>query len=133
MPIELIPTTSVGVFKQEMLDQFLPEVIELWKSEKRNLELAILQQVKKVEEGTIFIEVMGHVQEEIAEKMKPDLIGIFRKKSGAGKIAIQLDVKEEDDAGSPKLYTDQDKFKHLLKKHPALLEFSKKFDLDPDF
>ncbi|MCR9084423.1 MAG: hypothetical protein NXH89_18480, partial [Cyclobacteriaceae bacterium] len=78
----MIPTTSVGVFKQEMLDQYLPEVIELWKSEKRNLELAILQQVKKVEEGTIFIEVMGHVQEEIAEKMKPDLIGIFRKKSG---------------------------------------------------
>jgi len=90
-----------------MLDQYLPEVIELWKSEKRNLELAILQQVKKVEEGTIFMEVMGHVQEEIAEKMKPDLIGIFRKKSGAGKISIQLDVKEEDDAGAPKLYTDQ--------------------------
>ncbi len=98
------------------------------------MELAILDQPIKVrEDGEVILEVMGHMQEEIAGKMKPDLVALIRKLTGAERVVISLELKEEVDNGKPKLYTNTDKLIYLREKHPALAEFQRKFGLDVDF
>jgi len=118
---------------QEKLDEVMPRVLDHFKSQNKVLELAILNQPSKMDEHEICFEVMGHVQEEIAQKMKPELLSLIRDLTGAGKIAIKLVVKEELESTSNKLYTSSDKFRFLKEKHPALAEFQRKFGLETDF
>lgn len=98
------------------------------------MELAILDQSIKVRgNGEVVLEVMGHVQEEIAGKMRPDLVGLIRELTGAERVIISLELKEEVDNGRPKLYTNTDKLNYLRERHPALGELQRKFGLDVDF
>jgi hypothetical protein len=98
------------------------------------MEVAILdQQIQVRDNGEVVLKVMGHVQEEIAGKMKPDLVGLIRQLTGAERVVITLELREEVDNGKPKLYTNTDKLNYLREKHPALAEFQRKFGLDVDF
>ncbi|MBN3582637.1 DNA polymerase III subunit gamma/tau [Algoriphagus aestuarii] len=118
---------------QEKLEEVMPSVIDHYKNQNKVLELAILNQPSKMEGHQICFEVMGHVQEEIAQKMKPELLSLIRDLTGVGKLAIKLVVKEELESTTNKLYTSSDKFRFLKEKHPALLEFQRKFGLETDF
>lgn len=118
---------------QEKLDEVMPKVLEHFKNQNKVLELAILNQPTKMDGHEICFEVVGHVQEEIAQKMKPELLTLIRDLTGAGKLAIKLVVKEELESTSNKLYTSSDKFRFLKEKHPALAEFQRKFGLETDF
>lgn len=121
------------VLTQEMLDSCLFEIRDFYKKANKNLELAILDQKMKVVDSVIFLQVMGHVQEEIANKIRPELTGLIRKISGADLFSIKVELKEEVENQGPKLYTNSDKFNHLKAKHPALAELQRKFGLDVDF
>jgi septum formation topological specificity factor MinE len=118
---------------QELLDSCLLELKNFFKSANKNMELAILDQQLKVQGGKVIIEVMGSVQEEIANKMRPDLVRLIRKYTGANKFSIQIELKEEMDTGPSKLYTNTEKFNFLKQKHPALMELQRKFGLEVDF
>lgn len=133
-PVEFVSATEeLTSLSQELLDQILPEVKDHFKSLGKNLELAILNQAVRVDGDEIVLEIMGHVQEEIAQKMKPDLIQLIRSKAAIGKISIRLDIKEEIESQSSKLYTDSDKFRFLTEKHAAFKEFTKRFGLEADY
>ena len=121
------------VLTQEMLDSRLFEIRDFYKQANKNLELAILDQKIKVVDSVISLQVMGHVQEEIANKIRPELTGLIRKLTGADSFSIQVELKEEVESLGPKLYTNSDKFNHLKAKHPALAELQRKFGLDVDF
>jgi DNA polymerase-3 subunit gamma/tau len=118
---------------QELLDQHLPQILDHFQKQKKNLEWAILNQSIQVHERGIVLEITGHMQEEIAEKMKPELIGVIRQVAGVGHFRVSLEHKEEITDQKNKLYTSSDKFNYLLEKHPALKEFTKKFNLETDF
>lgn len=126
------PTVSKPL-TQELLNSCLPEIRNHFRQAERKLELAILDQEIKLDSGEIRLEVAGHVQEEIANKMKPDLVGLIRRLTGANDFTIGVHIKEEEDDQSGKLYTDSDKLIHLMKKYPALGELQRKFGLDVDF
>lgn len=126
------PVNSL-VLTQEMLENVMPRVLDHFKSQSKVLELAILNQPSKLEGHEICLEVMGHVQEEIAQKMKPELLSLIRDFTGVGKLAIKLVVKEELESNTNKLYTSTDKLKFLKEKHAALAEFQKRFGLETDF
>lgn len=126
------PTVSKPL-TQEILDSCLPEVRDHFRRAERKFELAILDQVIRLESGEVRLEVAGHMQEEIANKMKPDLVGLIRRLTGANGFTIGVHIKEEEDDNSGKLYTDSDKLIHLMKKYPALGELQRKFGLDVDF
>ncbi|WP_211226751.1 hypothetical protein [Algoriphagus vanfongensis] len=129
-----MPTTeSLLPLTQELLDRHLPQILEHFKNQKKNLESVILNQSIQVKEKEIVLQVMGHMQEEIAEKMKPELIAIIRQVAGVGPFRVTLELKEEIVDQKTKLYTNSDKFIYLLDKHPALKEFTKKFGLETDF
>lgn len=132
--VEIQPTGTSIVLTQELFDLHVFSIQEHFRIADKKFELAILDQPIKVRKGgEVVLEVMGHVQEEIAGKMKQELVALTRKFTGADRIIITVEMKEEVDNGKPKLYTNTDKLNFLREKHPALAEFQRKFGLEVDF
>lgn len=127
------PISSISL-TQELLDLHLFTIREQFSAAGKKMELAILDQPIQVRDGgEVILEVMGHVQEEIANKLKPELVSLIRQFTGADRVIISIEVKEEVDNGKPKLYTNSDKLTHLKNIHPALAEFQRIFGLEVDF
>jgi hypothetical protein len=118
---------------QELIDQAIFSTQELFRNANRNLELTILDQEIRLQNGEITLQVSGSIQEDIAQKMKPELVGLIRKFTGATSFTISVVQQEEQVDDKGKLYTSTDKLKFLREKHPALMELQRKFDLDVDF
>ncbi|WP_057937318.1 hypothetical protein [Algoriphagus resistens] len=119
---------------QEILDEVFPKVREHFQKLGKSMELAILgESMKMNEDGLVVLEVMGHVQEELALKMKPELIRIVRELGRVNLFKIELELKEELESERNKLYTSTDKFNFLKGKHAALGEFQRRFGLETDF
>ena len=90
------------------------------------------QDIKMVDEQLV-LEVMGQLQEDLVEKMKPDLVRMLREITKCTKVSIKLAIKEELESNVKRLYTSTDKLNHLKTIHPALSEFQKRFGLETDF
>jgi hypothetical protein len=118
---------------QELLDQAIFSIQELFRTTNKNLELTLLDQEIRVQNGEITLQVSGSIQEDIAQKMKPELVGLVRKFTGATSFTISIVQQDEQVDEKGKLYTSTDKLKFLREKHPALMELQRKFDLDVDF
>lgn len=132
--MEIKTSKSSIVLTQQLLDMHIFSIQEHFRVADKKFELAILdQQIQVRDGGEVILEVMGHMQEEIAGKMKPDLVSLIRQFTGADRVQISVEVKEEVDNGKPKLYTNSDKLNFLRQKHPALAEFQRKFGLEVDF
>lgn len=121
------------VLTQDMLDQAIFSIQEVYRTANKNLELTLLDQEIQVKQGEMILMVTGSIQEDIALKMKPELVGLVRKFTGATTFSITIVQQEEIPDEKGKLYTSTDKLKFLREKHPALMELQRKFDLDVDF
>ena len=95
--------------------------------------MAILNQPLNLDGTEVPLQVMGHVQEEIAQKLIPELVQMFRKQGKVQKISFRIEVKEEMETTKERLYTNSEKLDFLKKKHPALGEFQRRFGLETDF
>lgn len=118
---------------QEILDEVFVQVKEHFQSIGKSMELAILGQSLKMKDGLVILEVMGHVQEELALKIKPELVRVVRELASVNHFKIEVEVKEELESERNKLYTSTDKFNFLKEKHAALGEFQRRFGLETDF
>ncbi|UJP65289.1 DNA polymerase III subunit gamma/tau [Mongoliitalea daihaiensis] len=112
----------------------LSEIIEDFKSNHKNLEITVLKQDIKLEGERIIFQLNGEIQEEIFHKLKPELLGILRRKLNNYSIALAAALVEEDEeSNAQRLYTNTDKLRFLLQKSPALGELQKRFGLETDF
>lgn len=118
---------------QELLDEVFPKVKGHFQQLGKSMELAILGQALKLANGVVTLEVMGHVQEELALKMKPELVRVVREFGSVRRFEVEVEVKEELESERNKLYTSTDKFNFLKEKHAALGEFQRRFGLETDF
>lgn len=118
---------------QKILDEVFPQVKEHFQKLGKSMELAILGQSMKMKMNVVILEVMGHVQEELALKMKPEVIRIIKELGSVNHFKLELEVKEELESERNKLYTSTDKFNFLKGKHAALGEFQRRFGLETDF
>ncbi len=118
---------------QQILDEIFISVKEHFQKIEKSMEVAILGQSLKMNNGSVILEVMGHVQEELALKMKPELTRIIREIGNVNHFRIELELKEELESERNKLYTSTDKFNFLKDKHAALGEFQRRFGLETDF
>ena len=136
---EVVPAPALSnsaasvLLTQALLDEAIFSVREEFRAANKNMELAILDQDIRVTDGELLLLVHGSIQEDIANKMKPELIGLLRKFSGATQLSIAVVQQEEEPDEKGKLYTSTDKLKFLREKHPALMELQRKFDLEVDF
>jgi hypothetical protein len=132
--IEVKPIGTSVPLTQQLFNAHVVSIREHFKKSDKNFELAILdQEIRVLDGGEVVLEVVGHMQEEIAGKMKSELVGLIRQLTGADRVVITVEVKEEVESGAPKLYTNTDKFNYLREKHPALAELQRKFGLEADF
>lgn len=118
---------------QEILDEVFPKVKAHFQQLGKSMELAILGQAMKMKVDVVVLEVVGHVQEELALKMKPEVIRIIKELASVNHFKLELEVKEELESERSKLYTSTDKFNFLKEKHAALGEFQRRFGLETDF
>jgi hypothetical protein len=129
----LQPVEQVVLLTQEMLDLAMPRIRSSFQDAGKSMELAILGQEMKIVDGQLVLEVMGQLQEDLADKMKSELIRMLREITKSTKVTIRLEVKEELQSNVNRLYTSTDKLNHLKTIHPALSEFQKRFGLETDF
>ncbi|MFD2201925.1 DNA polymerase III subunit gamma/tau [Shivajiella indica] len=121
------------VFDLEKLQSVIAEVIEDYRSHHKNLEVTVLKQPVTLENETITFHLNGEIQQEIFNKIKPDVLSILRRKLNNYSIHVDQEIKEEDFSEKRKLYTSTDKLKYLIEKSPALVELQKRFGLETDF
>lgn len=75
----------------------------------------------------------GELQEHRFAQLRPELVGVFRRKLENDFVEIDFEVKEDAVSEEAKLYTSSDKLAYLTKKSPALKELQKRFGLETDF
>jgi hypothetical protein len=70
------PTAPVQelVLTQELLNQAIFSIQDVYRTANKNLELTLLDQDIQVKEGEMILLVTGSIQEDIALKMKPESI-----------------------------------------------------------
>jgi len=128
-----VPVEEAIILTQSTLDAALPIIRQHFQEVGKSMELAILEQDIKLVGDQIILEVMGQLQEDLAEKMKSDLVRMLREITKSTKISIKIEIKEELESNLKRLYTSTDKLNHLKTIHPALSEFQKRFGLETDF
>lgn len=123
----------VDSLTQAVFDGVLPKILDEFKIQNKGMELAILNQTIKIVDNEICLLVTGHVQEEIALKMKPDLQILVKELTGLNRVMVKIDIKEELATSKNMRYTSSDKFNFLKTKHAALAEFQRIFGLETDY
>lgn len=143
------PTTSEEVKKEAVtvveklgndefdrgdVDNALSEIIENLKSRGKSIEITALKQPFELTENSITFKLIGEIQEDAFQKIKPELLKTFRQKLNNASLTLAAEITEEsEDPSVRKLYTNSDKFAYLLEKSPALKELQKRFGLETDF
>ncbi|MDN3205492.1 hypothetical protein [Algoriphagus sediminis] len=118
---------------QTLLDDLISQIKVKWEKEEKSLDLAVINQELKLNGSTVTIVVVGHVQEERANKMIPELVGFIKEKGNVREISVKVEVKEEQDKDQKKIFTDSEKLEFLKQKHGALAELQRRFGLDTDY
>jgi hypothetical protein len=130
--VEVVEIQSDKILTQELLYQSLPEILAHFKAQDKNMELAILQTIH-VQDSKAILYVSGHVQDELAQKMRAELINVIREKTGVGGCKIVIESRDDLESNAKVYYTDSDKLQRLKELHPALADFQKRFGLETDF
>jgi len=80
--------------------------------------------------GVIELELSNNAQfDDFNSKIKSELIGFLRDKSGNDSLRVEVKIhKEADDNKKP--YTSDEKFKYLSRKNPILNKLKQEFNLD---
>ncbi|GGF41383.1 DNA polymerase III subunit gamma/tau [Echinicola rosea] len=120
-------------FDKGKLGAVLEDVIAGYKQQKRLIESTLLKQPFEVNENSVKFFLNGELQEHRFSQLRPELIGIFRKKLENDFVEINFEIKEDAVSEESKLYTSTDKLAYLTKKSPALKELQKRFGLETDF
>ena len=97
----------------------------------RITESLILKGEMSFDNDTITVAVDNHIQLEKTDTFKEELMQYLRSKLNNGKIYLQ--AKLNDKPKESKVYTSQEKFNHLAKKHPILERFKQEFGLETGF
>lgn len=121
-------------FDLQKLNSILQEIILNYKEQHKNLETTVLKQPVELKGETITFKLNGEIQQDIFQKIKPEVFQLLRRKLNNYSIHLEsVIVEEEAGDGKKKLYTSTDKLQYLKEKSPALVELQKRFGLETDF
>ena len=85
-------------------------------------------------EGLIHLKVENEVQvQQFNETIRLELLTTLREKLRNSQIDIVLDVLPDEVSAKKSLYTQEDKFNHLVEKYPILAEMKQTFGLDYEY
>lgn len=120
-------------FDLPKLNSILQEIVLTYKEQHKNLETTVLKQPVELTGETITFKLNGEIQQDIFQKIKPEVFQLLRRKLNNYSIHLESVIVEEVIDGKKKLYTSTDKLQYLKEKSPALIELQKRFGLETDF
>ena len=91
----------------------------------------LLKEPYSLEGNEIELTLSNEVLKITFDQVKADLQGYLRKNLKNNKIILNPIVKET--AREDMIYTNREKYEHLVKKHSALKELGDRLGLDPDY
>ncbi len=103
----------------------------LGRNKQQNLASTLKTAERNLNGSQIGLELYNNVQVREVERIKPELLGYLRRELNNYEIDIICTVREQ--SGDERPYTPEDKFQHLMKKNPQLLDFKNELDLEVDF
>lgn len=84
-----------------------------------------------MKDNLVIVHLHNPVQESLLETLKSDLLTFLREKLNNSAIQLTGELKPHDE--KKVLYTNRDKFDHLVEKNPALKDLKERLGLDTDF
>jgi DNA polymerase-3 subunit gamma/tau len=103
----------------------------LGRNKQQNLASTLKTADRNLTGSQIGLELFNNVQMREVERIKPELLGFLRRELNNYEIDILCTVREQ--SGDERPYTPEDKFQHLMKTNPSLLDFKNELDLEVDF
>ncbi|MDD2549220.1 MAG: hypothetical protein PHD00_03895 [Bacteroidales bacterium] len=117
---------------QQDIDKFWQKFIDIHLSEKPGYA-SMLTSYSPVLTANNLIKVVleSQLQADMFNEIKNDLSVFLRRKLGCKSIELSCKVME-DNSGSTKMYTSEDKLKFLSQQNPNILDLMKQLNLDFD-
>ena len=126
-----VEITETETFSKETLDECWLEFIKLKKENGKDQEIMLLKEPYELEENKVVIKLSNEVLKITFDHLKSDLQGYLRKSLKNNKIILEAEVIET--AREDMIYTNKEKFAHLVKKYPDLKDLQDRLGLDPDY
>lgn len=117
-------------FTQEQLQQAWNGFAETKKPYVATYHL--LSQGFEFRENKVIVPLHNHFQETLLDEMKLDLLTFLRERLSNDTIHLGGEIKTVVE-GKKVLYTNREKFDHLMEKNPVVKELKDRFGLDTDF
>ena len=119
------------LFTTEQLDAAWEKFKGIKQKDGKDQEVALLNQTYILKDNTITINSTNDVFTIIFNDLKADMQIFLRKELRNGKIKLAIETMELDE--SKMIYTNREKFDHLIEKYPELKILKDKLGLDTDF
>lgn len=94
-------------------------------------EYHLLTQEIEVKNNLVIVHLHNPVQETLLATLKSDLLAFLREKLNNSAIQLMGELKTHNE--KKVLYTNRDKFDHLVEKNPTLKDLKERLGLDTDF
>jgi DNA polymerase-3 subunit gamma/tau len=78
------------------------------------------------------VHLHNHFQETLINTIKVDILTFLREKLKNNSIQLLGEIKAVEDS-KKMIYTNREKFEHLMEKNPKLKDLKERFGLDTDF
>lgn len=116
-------------FTPEQLRAAWNEFAESRKAYQADYQL--LSQEIEIRDKTVVVHLHSPVQETLINTLKVDLLTFLRGKLDNSTIQLTGEMKTSDE--KKVIYTNREKFEHLMEKNPALKDLKDRLGLDTDF
>jgi DNA polymerase III subunit gamma/tau len=125
---EKIQTNELNEIWQEWI-----ETVSLRKDHNLS-SIAKAASIESDDENRIIIFAQNEIHANLLGESSDELIDFFRKAASAERIILNIRVqKRQKDQDGKKPYTSKEKFEHMAKKNPNLLELKNRLKLDWDY
>lgn len=112
------------------------QIRAVWKefAESRKIyqaEYHLLSQEIEIRDHQVVVHLHNHFQETLINTIKVDILTFLREKLQNNRIQLMGEHTAVDD--KKVIYTNREKFDHLVEKNPKLKELKERLGLDTDF
>lgn len=97
------------------------------------MEYHMLLQEYDFTNNKVIVHLHNNFQESLLNTIKLDLLTFLRETLDNNTIQLDGEMKTIMDDGRKVLYTNREKFEHLMEKNPLVRDLKDKFGLDTDF
>jgi hypothetical protein len=128
--IEIEEASSEVAIDISQLEVSVKDFASVLKEKGLKAEASILLKGFEIQENKMLFKLRNVLEEDLLNDIKQDLTQKLREE---GNPYINIITLIEKDDSKKMLYTNKEKFDHILNKKPILKEFKDRFGLDTDF